>query len=315
LRVPLILAPMAGVSDLPFRLLNRRFGCCFAFTEMINVRSLGHKSRKTGELLATVPEDAPLGLQLLAGEEQYLLKAIEVVQQKFKFALIDFNAACPAKKVVRRGEGAALMKDPARLERLVGILAKSFKVPVTVKIRAGWDRTHLNAPEVARRCEDAGVKAVFVHGRTKLQEYSGKVDYEVIAQVKKAVRVPVIGSGDVLSPELAGKMLDSTGCDGVLVARGSFGNPWIFSQTEHYLAHRSLPEPPAHSEVLAVMRDHLDSCIAFYGPRVAVTIYRKFFAWYTKGMRGARPLREKANTVRTAEGLRAVIDECRVSHI
>ncbi len=306
----MILAPMAGVSDLPFRMLNRRFGCELAFVEMINVRSLGYKSLKTERFLNTVPADRPLGVQLLAGEPSYLKRGLDIIK-RYHYDVLDFNAACPARKVTRRGEGAALMKDLPRFSSLLRIAVAQAGKPVTVKIRAGWDRHSINARDAARAAEDAGVKAVFIHGRTRTQEYSGAVHYDVIRQVKKALSVPVIASGDVFTPELAKKMFDETGCDGILVARGAFGNPWIFREIDAFLKDGSVLARPTPEETVRVMQEHLRACVDFYGNRVAVTIYRKFFGWYTKGFRGIRPLREKANNVRTATEMMQAIEMCR----
>jgi len=227
LKSNLILAPMAGITDLPFRMLNRKFGCELAFIEMLNSRSVGHKSRRTLQMLSTDPKDRPLGVQILGCEEQFILKALDVLKNH-KFDILDFNAACPAKKVVRRGEGAALLKEPKKLQRLLKLVVKNSKVPVTVKIRSGWDKDSVNAKEVALYAQDAGISGLFIHGRTKLQAYSGNVDYEIIRKVKKALDIPVIASGDIFNRELIKKMLKETGCDGVTVARGALGNPWIF---------------------------------------------------------------------------------------
>ena len=192
LRSNLILAPMSGISDLPFRMLNRRFGAELAFVEMINCRSLSHKSRRTRQMLASENADSPLGVQILGCEEKYILKAMDVLRG-YRFEVLDFNAACPAKKVVRRAEGAALMRQPKELQKLLKLVVKESPVPVTVKIRSGWDKRSINAVEVARRCADAGVSALFIHGRTKEQGYSGAVDYAAIAAVKKALGIPEIG--------------------------------------------------------------------------------------------------------------------------
>jgi tRNA-dihydrouridine synthase B len=287
LKSRLILAPMAGISDLPFRMLNRRFGAELTFVEMLNCRSLGHKNRRTLEMLASNPQDRPLGLQILGCEREFILKGLDVLSE-FKFDILDFNAACPAKKVVRRGEGAGLLKTPEKLQEMLKLVVKNSSLPVTVKIRIGWDKDSINAREVALLAEDAGVSGLFVHGRTRMQGYSGHVDYDAIAQVKKALKIPVIASGDIFSEVLIKDMFERTGCDGVAVARGALGNPWIFT-----------PEAPDEKEIAKVMGEHLDSCVAFYGERVGVIKFRKFFSWYTKGFRGIRPLREKSSRVKT----------------
>jgi len=301
---------MSGVSDLPFRLLNRRFGCELAFVEMINVRGLGYKSMKTEHLLTTTDQDKPLGVQLLAGEEKWLKRGLDILK-KYHYDILDFNAACPARKVTRRGEGASLLKDPKKLQGLLAVIVKTSKVPVTVKIRSGWDKNTINAVEVAKACQDAGIQALFIHGRTKTQEYSGQVDYTVIHAVKKALQIPVIASGDVFSAQLAKKMFDETGCDGILVARGAFGNPWIFQEIPFFLKHGKVPVRTGVDAIVDTMVEHYKGCIDFYTPRVSVSIFRKFFGWYTKGFRGIRPLREKSNSVKTAEGMLQIIGKCR----
>lgn len=309
LKSNLILAPMAGVSDLPFRMLNRRFGAELAFVEMINARSISHKSRRTQDMLSSSQKDRPLGAQILGCEEKFILKALDVLKG-YGFDLLDFNAACPAKKVVRRGEGSALLKEPKKLNKLLKLTVKNSQVPVTVKIRLGWDKNSVNAKEVALYSQDAGVSAVFIHGRTKTQEYSGSVDYEVIRKVKEALSIPVIASGDVFSAQLAEKMLSQTDCDGLVIARGSFGNPWIFQEIKEFLKSGKVIPKPAKPKVIKIMLEHLDASIDFYGERNGVTLFRKFFAWYTKGFRNTRPLREKSSRAKTKEEMTAIIEGC-----
>lgn len=296
----LILSPMAGISDLPFRLLNRKFGAELAFVEMINARSLGYKSKKTRLMLSTNAQDKPLGVQLLGCEPNFIQRAMDILQ-KYEFDLLDFNAACPAKKVTRRGEGASLLKEPRKLQQLLKLVVKNSRVPVTVKIRAGQDKDSLNAEEAALYAQDAGISALFIHGRTKTQGYSGTVDYKIIKAVKNALAIPVIASGDILSAQLAKKMFDETACDGIAVARGSLGNPWIFKEIKEYLAHGKMISRPSPAEIMQTMLEHLGLCIDFYGERVGVVIFRKFMSWYTRGFRKIRPLREKSSRVKTRE--------------
>ncbi|MBI4982964.1 MAG: tRNA dihydrouridine synthase DusB [Candidatus Omnitrophica bacterium] len=306
LKSNLILAPMAGISDLPFRLLNRKFGAELAFVEMINARSIGHKSKKTVKMLASTAQDKPLGVQLLGCEPQYILRALDVLK-KFTFDVLDFNAACPAKKVTRRGEGASLLRDTDKLKSLLRIVVRNSDVPVTIKIRIGWDKDSINAKEVALLAEDAGVKAIFVHGRTKLQGYSGNVDYGSIKKVKSVVKIPVIASGDVLSAELVKKMFDETGCDGVAVARGSLGNPWIFQEAKEYLKKGVVVLKPTAQEIAEIMLEHLNSSVDFYGENVGVVKFRKFFGWYTKGLRQVRVLRERSSQAKTMYEMSQII--------
>lgn len=308
LRSNIILAPMSGVSDLPFRLINRRFGCELAFVEMLNVRCLSHKSRKTQSMLSSDVKDKPLGVQLLGNRPEFILRALEIINH-CDFALLDFNAACPERKVTRRGEGASLLKEPKELNALLKIIIKNSSFPVTVKIRSGWDKNSVNAKEVALYAQDAGIKGLFIHGRTKVQGYRGKVDYDVIREVKKTLEIPVIASGDVLSAGLAQKMFAETGCDGVIIARGALGNPWIFKKIEHFLKKNKVLPGPSKEEIIATMLEHLDLCVDFHGFKRGVVIFRKFFMWYTKGFRRIRPLRERVCRTRTPEDMTALIGE------
>jgi len=257
-------------------------------------------------MLETNPKDKPLGIQLLGCEQKFILKAMDVLKD-YEFDILDFNAACPAKKVVRRGEGASLLKEPKKLQKLLKLIVQNSRVPVTVKIRTGWDKDSLNAPEVASAVQDAGISALFIHGRTKLQGYSGSVDYRLIRQVKEALEIPVIASGDILSPQLIKKMFDETGCDAVAIARGALGNPWIFKEAERFLKEGVVLEKPQANEIIGTMLEHLNNCIDFYGQRIGVMKFRKFFGWYTKGLRRIRPLREKSSRAKTKEDIVKII--------
>ncbi len=305
-----ILAPMAGVSDLAFRLFSRKFGCELAFVEMINARSLGHKSKNTQKMLSTKPLDRPLGVQLLGCEPNFILRALDILQ-KYEFDILDFNAACPMKKIIKRGEGASLLREPKKLNQLLKILVKNSKVPVTVKIRSGWDEKSVNAREVALYAQDAGIKGLFIHGRTRAQIYHGRVDYQAIKKVKDALEIPVIASGDIFSAQLAKKMFDETGCDAIAIARGALGNPWIFKEIAEFLKSSEVLPRPARDGIIKTMLEHLNLCVEFHGERNGVVIFRKFFAWYTKGLRKVRPLREKTSRIKRKEELAAVIQELR----
>jgi len=304
----LILAPMAGITDLPFRMLCRKFGVELAFVEMINCRSVSFKSRRTKQMLSTLPKDKPLGIQILGCEEQYVLKSLEVLRN-YKFDILDFNAACPAKKVVRRGEGAGLLREPKKFKKILKLVVKNSWLPVSVKIRTGWDKDSVNAKEVALIAQDCGVDTLFIHGRTKNQAYSGQVDYKIISEVKKVLDIPLIASGDVFSGLLAKKMFDETGCDGLAIARGCLGNPWIFKEIKEYLESGKTINRPSQEEIAEVMLEHLDSCVDFYGEKNGVVIFRKFYSWYTKGLRKVRRLREKSSRVKTREEIAKIIHE------
>ena len=259
-------------------------------------------------MLLHEPQDKPIGIQILGAELPYLLKALEVIEPS-GFDLLDFNAACPVRKVCRRGEGASLMKEPQKLERILKNLVQRWPKPVTIKIRSGWDKNNRNAVEIAKLAQGAGVAAIFIHGRDKNQLYTGNVDYSIIAETKKNVTIPVIASGDIWSAPYAKKMFDETGCDGILVARGCLGNPWIFRGIESYLKNnRLLPVPPIE-EVVSTFRRHLEFSIGEHGEKNAVALMRKYVGWYFKGRPCVRTLRQKANALKTEKDF-STLFEC-----
>ena len=303
---------MAGISDLPFRMINRAFGCQFAFTEMISARSRVHGSKKTEDMLSTTLSDKPLGVQLLGDDPGIMQRAMDKLLE-YDFALMDLNAACPVKKVTGRGEGASLLKEPRKLGKLLQIMVRHVQVPITVKIRAGWDEASISARDAAHAAEDAGVKGLFIHGRTKAQGYGGKVDYQIIKTVKQSVAIPVIASGDALSPQLIKRMFDETGCDGVTIARGSLGNPWIFREASEFLKSGTILQRPGLDEIADTMIRHLASCMGFYGETIGPIVFRKFFAWYTRGIPDIKPRKERAFTARTEAKMKEIIEELRTA--
>jgi tRNA-dihydrouridine synthase B len=310
LKYPFVLAPMAGITDLPFRMVCRRFSCELAFIEMISAKGLVYGNKKTEKMIATRPEDRPLGIQLLGIEEEFVLRALDIIQ-KYEYEVIDFNAACPVSKVTSKGEGSGMMKEPRKLGLLLKAIVDHTDTPVTVKIRAGWDEGSVNAREVALYAQDAGIKGLFIHGRTRKQGYSGRVDYNVIREVKEALDIPVFGSGDVFSPLHVKKMLDETGCDGVAIARGALGNPWIFRETAGLLEDGVIPSRPDIQEVADIMADHLRAIAAYHGPATAPVVFRKFYAWYIKGFRDVKPLKERAFRAKTEDEMLEIIAEFR----
>ena len=308
LAYPLLLAPLASISDLPFRLMSRSMGCPLAFIEMISVHAVTHNNPKTMDLMTDHPDDRPLGIQFIGRRPEQLEEAWEAVKHR-GYSVLDLNAACPVKKVARRAEGASLMREPKALHSAVKTLVKCADIPVTCKIRSGWNADEMNAVEAARAIEEAGASALFIHGRTRAQQYSGFVDYGIIGKVKDSVKIPVIGSGDVFSASHAKRMFTETGCDGVAMARGAMGNPWIFSETIEYLKTGTLPPRPAMSEVIKVMRQHLALMVEHYGEARAPYIYRKLFIWYTKGLRNVKHLRMKAVLATTMDEMLGYIAE------
>jgi tRNA-dihydrouridine synthase B len=306
-----ILAPLAGVSDLPFRMLNRKFGCELAFAELISARALVQGNRRTKAMLSTSSGDRPLGIQLLGSDARTIAAAIKILQSGRTFDLLDINAACPTKKVTARGDGASLLREPRKLCEIVKSAVDIAAVPVTMKIRTGWDDDSLNARDLALYARDAGINALFIHGRTKVQGYSGSPDYRTIRIVKEALNIPVIASGDILSPQLIQKMFSETGCDGIAIARGAMGNPWIFPQAEASLAGGKLPPRPDPHEIAEVMRDHLRMCCAHYGELIGVSMFRKYFAWYTRERSGVKPLRARAFGACSLDQMLGIIEETR----
>ncbi len=280
----------------------RRFGAPLAFLEMINVRALSYKNKKSEVLLAFEQKDRPLGIQLLGREEKFILKALEIVH-RLNLDIIDFNAACPVRKVVRRGEGASLLKEPKKLFNLLKLIRKNTSLPLSVKLRTGWEKNAINAPELGCLAQDAGVDCIFIHGRTREQFYTGQIDYETIRKVKKAVSLPVVASGNILSAPLAKKMLDETGCDGLLLARGALGNPWLLKEISTFLKNGALPKQPTLNKKIKVILEHLNEMINFYGEKRAIIIFRKFLSWYLKGTANACQFRNAAYKLKSKREL------------
>jgi tRNA-dihydrouridine synthase B len=298
---------MAGISDLPFRLINRSFGCGLAFTEMISATALVRNSSNTVQMLSTNEGDRPLGVQLLGRNPECIRRALDIVSA-YDFDIIDFNAACPARKVVSGGKGAGMLREPEELQKLMKIIVGYTRLPVTIKIRSGWDEGSINAVEIALRAQDAGVSGIFIHGRTRKQRYSGKVDYNIIGEVKKSVAIPVIASGDALTPVLVRKLFNETGCDGVALARGVLGNPWIISGTAEYLRSGVVPLKPGFQEIAKTMREHLALNIKLNGENHGVIRFRKFFGWYLRGI-PSRDLRSRAFHATTGGEMFQLIDK------
>ena len=310
---PLLLAPMAGITDLPFRVLNRHFGCQLAFAEMISARALTYRNSNTLKMLSTNTADRPIGMQLLGSDPSIMIKAMEVLRD-YEFDLLDINAACPVSKVTKRGEGAGLLKEPRRFFEVLKAVVANSHWPVTVKIRAGWDEFSVNACDISLTAQEAGVDAVFIHGRTQEQGYSGSVDYEIIRKVKAALAIPVIASGDALSPELIKKLFDETGCDAVAIARGALGNPWIFCEAAQYLKDGTLPPRPDINDIIETMIMHLDLSVEADGDENGTTKFRKFFAWYVRGLHDTRNIRTEAFRATTREQMIGFINQIRDSY-
>lgn len=304
----LILAPMAGVCDLPFRLLCKEQGAGLLCMEMVSAKGIYYNNKNTELLLATEEQERPVSLQLFGADAGIMSEMARKIEER-PFDILDINMGCPVPKVVNNGEGSALMKQPGLVFEIVSKVVKAIQKPVTVKIRKGFDEEHVNAVEIARIAQEAGAAAVAVHGRTREQYYSGKADWEIIRQVKEAVSVPVIGNGDVTSGETALAMRRQTGCDGVMIGRGAQGNPWIFRELVEYDRTGLLSPRPSREEIKAAMLRHARLQIEFKGDYLGIREMRKHVAWYTKGLEGSAKLREAINRVESYDELEELLNE------
>lgn len=300
------LAPMAGVTDLPFRILCKEMGCGLVYSEMVSAKGILYDNKNTTELLEIDPKERPVAVQLF-GSDPEILGAMAKKIEAYPIDIIDVNMGCPAPKIVKNGEGSCLMKTPELVGKIVKSLVESQSKPVTIKFRKGFDDDHVNAVEIAKIAEANGASAVAVHGRTREQYYSGKADWDIIKQVKAAVNIPVIGNGDVFTPQDAKNLFEHTGCDAIMVGRGAQGNPWIFKRILHYLeTGELLPEPTGEERVEKALR-HAQMLIDYKGEYIGVREMRKHMAWYMKGMPGAAELRGKLNYAENMAELEALL--------
>ena len=308
LKNKVFLSPMAGVTDLPFRLICKEQNCGMLYTEMINGKALCYDDESTKKMLKIEGEEHPVAVQIFGSDPEFMGRAAEIMNA-YPNEILDINMGCPAPKVVKNGDGSALMRNPKLAEEVLKSVVKNSTKPVTLKIRKGWDDNSVNAVEIAKIAEASGISALAIHGRTREQYYSGKADWDIITEIKNAINIPVIGNGDVFTVEDARNMLDKTGCDAIMIGRGAQGNPWIFKRINHYMeTGEILPEPTLEEKINTAVK-HLNLAVREHGEYVAVREMRKHIAWYLKGLKGSAKVRDEINKITSYEEVVSRLNE------
>ena len=294
------LSPLAGVTDLPFRLICKEQDCGMLYTEMVNAKALCYDDQNTKKMLKIEEEEHPVAIQIFGSDPEYMGGAAKILNS-YPNEILDINMGCPAPKVVKNGDGSALLKNPELAAKVLKAVVGNSEKPVTLKIRKGWDDTCINAVEIAKIAEDCGISAIAIHGRTREQYYSGKADWDIIRQVKENVSIPVIGNGDVFEVEDAINMLNQTNCDAIMIGRGAQGNPWIFKRINHYMQTGEILPEPTLEEKINTAKKHLTLAVEEHGEYVAVREMRKHIAWYLKGLRNSARVRDEINKIESYE--------------
>ena len=306
----IVLAPMAGISNTSYRKIIKEMGAGLIYAEMVSDKAIMYENKKTYDLLKMDEVERPIAQQIFGSDKESFVIAAKRIEELMHPDIIDINMGCPVPKVaVRAQAGSALLKDPDKIYEIVSAVVKSVNVPVTVKIRSGWDEKHINAVEVAKKCEQAGASAIAVHARTRSQGYSGKADWQIIKQVKEAVNIPVIGNGDVTTPELAKQMLDETNCDAVMIGRGVLGNPWLIRDCVSYLENGTIPTPPTDEEKINMMKRHYEILLEDKPEKLATLEIRSFIIWYLKGMPKSKEIKNQICNCKTSEEMFQVISD------
>ena len=302
------LSPMAGVTDLPFRTICKEKGCGMLYTEMINAKALCYDDENTKKMLRMDKDEHPVAVQIFGSDPEFMGKAA-IIMNQYPNEILDINMGCPAPKVIKNGDGSALMRNPKLAAEVLTAVVKNSEKPVTLKIRKGWDDDSVNAVEIAKIAEECGISALAIHGRTREQFYSGKADWDIIAEIKQAINIPVIGNGDVFEVEDAVNMLEKTKCDAIMIGRGAQGNPWIFNRINHYMkTGEILPEPTLEEKITTAIR-HMNLAVAEHGDYVAVREMRKHIGWYLKGLKNSAKYRDQINKITDYKEVISMLEE------
>lgn len=302
------LSPMAGVTDLPFRTICKEKGCGMLYTEMINAKALCYDDENTKKMLRMEKDEHPVAVQIFGSDPEFMGKAASIMNQ-YPNEILDINMGCPAPKVIKNGDGSALMRNPKLASEVLSAVVKNSQKPVTLKIRKGWDDDCVNAVEIAKIAEECGISALAIHGRTREQFYSGKADWDIIAEIKQAINIPVIGNGDVFEVQDAANMLEKTKCDAIMIGRGAQGNPWIFKRINHYMkTGEILPEPTLEEKITTAIK-HMNLAVSEHGDYVAVREMRKHIGWYLKGLKNSAKYRDQINKITDYKEVIAMLEE------